>query len=45
MDRKERDCESVVWIKLAQNRNQWRILANTVTNLFDSIKGSNFLKA
>jgi hypothetical protein len=33
MDLKERGCEYVDWIHLAQGRDQWRALANTVMNL------------
>jgi hypothetical protein len=31
-------CENVKWIRLAQDKGQWRALVNTVMNLSDSIK-------
>jgi hypothetical protein len=33
MHLKEIDSEDVNWIHLAQDRKQWRVLVNTVTNL------------
>jgi hypothetical protein len=33
----------VEWIHLAQDREQWRALVNTVMNLPVSIKGGEFL--
>jgi hypothetical protein len=33
MDHKEIGCERVDWLHLAQDRNQWLILVNTVMNL------------
>jgi hypothetical protein len=34
MDLREIDCGSVDWIQLAQDRDQWRALVNTVMNLW-----------
>jgi len=33
MDVGETGCEGVDWIHLAQDRDQWRALVNTVTHL------------
>jgi hypothetical protein len=33
MDRREIGWGSVDWIQLAQDRDRWRVLVNTVTNL------------
>jgi hypothetical protein len=33
MDHKEIECEGVDWIHLAQNRDRWRALVNTLMNL------------
>jgi hypothetical protein len=33
IDLREREWDDMDWIKLAQDRNQWRALVNTVTNL------------
>jgi hypothetical protein len=33
MDLKETGCEDVNWIHLAQDRNQWRDVVNTIMNL------------
>jgi hypothetical protein len=35
--------EGVDWINLAQNRDQWRALVNTVMNLRGPYKAENFL--
>jgi hypothetical protein len=33
MDVRERVCGGVYWIHLAQHRDQWRALMNTITDL------------
>jgi len=33
MDLRGMECEFVDWMNLAQGRNQWRTLVNTVINL------------
>jgi hypothetical protein len=33
MDLREIGCDDIDWIDLAQNRDQWRALVNTVMNL------------
>jgi hypothetical protein len=33
MDLRETGCEGVDWIRLAQDRDQWRAVVNTVMNL------------
>jgi hypothetical protein len=33
MDLGETECDGVDWIDLAQDRDQWRVLVNTVMNL------------
>jgi hypothetical protein len=33
MDRREIGCDGMDWIDLAQDRDQWRALVNTVMNL------------
>jgi hypothetical protein len=33
MDLREVGCDGINWIDLAQNRDQWRALVNTVMNL------------
>jgi hypothetical protein len=33
MDLRETGCDDMDWIHLAQNRDQWRALVNTVINL------------
>jgi hypothetical protein len=44
MDLREVGGEAVVWIHLAQVRDQWqRTLVNTVMNLWGSINGGEFL--
>jgi hypothetical protein len=35
--------EGVDWIHLAQDRDQWQVLVNTVLEPSDSIKGRKFL--
>jgi hypothetical protein len=35
MDLGEREWNGVDWISLAQDRNQWRVLANAIINLQD----------
>jgi len=34
MNLTEMECESVDWMNLAQDRDQWRALVNTVMNLW-----------
>jgi hypothetical protein len=36
-------CEYVDWIHMSQNRIKWRVLANTVMNLWAPKKGERFL--
>jgi len=43
MDRKDMELEVVDLIHLAQGRNQWRALVNTVTKIGVPYKASNFL--
>jgi hypothetical protein len=43
MDLKETGCEVVNWIQLAQDRDQWRALVNTVMKLFTPLRGEEFL--
>jgi CRISPR/Cas system-associated protein Cas7 (RAMP superfamily) len=38
MDLREIGCENVDWIRLAENRDRWKALVNTVMNLSDSVK-------
>jgi len=45
MDLRKIGWEGVDWINLAQDRNQWRSVVNTVMNLRVSQKASNFLLA
>jgi hypothetical protein len=33
MDLRERECDGMDWIDLAQDRHQWRVLVKTVINL------------
>jgi hypothetical protein len=33
IDLREMECEGVDWMHLAQDREQWRVLVNTVMNL------------
>jgi hypothetical protein len=41
-DHKEMACESVDWVHLAQDRDRWRAVGNTVTNLgFHKILGTS----
>jgi hypothetical protein len=42
-DSREIGWEGVQWIYLAQDRNQWRIFTNTVTNFRFPLKAGNFL--
>jgi hypothetical protein len=42
MDPTEIGREGVDWIHLAQNRDQWRVLVNTVNELSGSIKGGEY---
>jgi len=41
MDVKELRWEGVDWMNLAQNRDHWRALVNTVTNLRIALKAGN----
>jgi hypothetical protein len=41
---REIGCENVNWIRLAQDRDRWRALVNTVMNLSDSRKWWKFLE-
>jgi len=34
MDLQELECEGVDWIELAEDRDRWRALVNTVMNLW-----------
>jgi hypothetical protein len=43
MDIKEIGWEYVDWIHLAQDRDRWRALVNTVMNLRVPLKAGNFL--
>jgi hypothetical protein len=44
MDLEEIGWDGVDWIELAQDRDQWRALVNTVMNLFGFLKiAGNFL--
>jgi len=42
IDLKELGCEDVQWFDLAQDRNQWRDVVNTVMNLRVPQKAVNF---
>jgi len=43
MDLREIGCESVDWMHLTQDRDQWWAVVNMVMNLQCSIKGREFL--
>jgi hypothetical protein len=43
MDLREIGCGGMDWIHLAQDREQWRALVNTVTNLWVRQNVGNFL--
>jgi hypothetical protein len=43
LETREIGWEGVDWMHLAQDRDQWRTLVNTVMNLRGSIKGREFL--
>jgi hypothetical protein len=43
MDLNEAGCESVDWIHLAQNRDQWSALVKTIMNLWVPQKKGNSL--
>jgi hypothetical protein len=43
MDLREIACEGVDWMNLAQDRNQWRALVNTVMNRRVPQMTGNFL--
>jgi hypothetical protein len=44
MDPRKIRCENVDWIRLAQGRDQWLALVNTVMNLPVSLKWWKFLE-
>jgi hypothetical protein len=44
MDLTEVGCKVVDWINLAQDRDRWRALVNTVISLSDSTKWWKFLE-
>jgi hypothetical protein len=44
MDLREIGWDGVDWIDMAQDRDQWRALVNTVLNLSGSIKCWGFLR-
>ena len=43
MDDQELQWESMTWIDLAQDRDRWQVLVNTVMNLQVPYKVKNFL--
>jgi len=43
LDLRETGWEAVDWMRLVQDRNQWRALVSTVMNLLVSEKGGEFL--
>jgi hypothetical protein len=43
MNVREMGWKSVEWMHVAQDRNQWRTLVNTVMKLSGSIKSGNIL--
>jgi hypothetical protein len=43
MGLRDTKCEGVDWIHLAQGRDQWRDLVNTVANLRDLYKSKKLL--
>jgi hypothetical protein len=45
MDFRERGCGGMDWIDLAQNRDQWRRLGNTVMNLRVPINVGKFFSS
>jgi hypothetical protein len=43
MNLKETGWEGVDWMHVAQDRDQWRAIANTIMNLRVPLKARNFL--
>jgi len=45
MDLQEGVCVGMVWIDLAQGRDRWQALVNTVMNLWVPYNAGNFLSS
>jgi hypothetical protein len=45
MDLRERGWDGMDWIDLAQDRDQWRALVNTVMNLLVPLNSGKFLSS